>query len=273
MGEGSVEEPEREPEPVLLDNCILGSLGYADDLCFLAHSVSDLQKKFSALEGYCKEWGLTVNLKKTKILRLSALALGQSAGRVMYGGREVEWTSEYKYLGCVFVEGGCLNKTIESRIASASRALGGVIGLIASMGPLSIDAQVTVFRACWTPVALYCLECLPVRDADLLALDALQLRFARNHGKTVLVLTFRGTISTTDAMLENFIESSGKGTFAFTVPDADAFDLGETYTLTVTVCGGDPQILDPFPIANGTANAMMTGGDFDIPDLPPIPSI
>eukprot|EP00820_Chromera_velia_P022131 Cvel_30664.t2-p1 / transcript=Cvel_30664.t2 / gene=Cvel_30664 / organism=Chromera_velia_CCMP2878 / gene_product=hypothetical protein / transcript_product=hypothetical protein / location=Cvel_scaffold4413:2199-4359(+) / protein_length=254 / sequence_SO=supercontig / SO=protein_coding / is_pseudo=false len=82
-----------------------------------------------------------------------------------------------------------------------------------------------------------------------------------------------GTISTTDAMLENFIESSGKGTFAFTVPDADAFDLGETYTLTVTVCGGDPQILDPFPIANGTANAMMTGGDFDIPDLPPIPSI
>ena len=49
-------------------NSDISSLLFADNLAILALSKQDLQDKIDLLEKYCKDWGLKLNLKKTKIL-------------------------------------------------------------------------------------------------------------------------------------------------------------------------------------------------------------
>ncbi|CAC5392826.1 unnamed protein product [Mytilus coruscus] len=53
-------------DPVLLSNISLNCLLYADDLVLLSESKIGLQTALNKLEIYCENWGLEVNLKKTK---------------------------------------------------------------------------------------------------------------------------------------------------------------------------------------------------------------
>ena len=41
---------------------------YADDTIILAKTACDLQKPLDALSDYCKQWKMTVNASKTKII-------------------------------------------------------------------------------------------------------------------------------------------------------------------------------------------------------------
>uniref|UniRef100_A0A0G4IER5 Uncharacterized protein n=1 Tax=Chromera velia CCMP2878 TaxID=1169474 RepID=A0A0G4IER5_9ALVE len=78
------------------------------------------------------------------------------------------------------------------------------------------------------------------------------------------------TIPITDAVLENLNESSGIATYSFSVTGGGSFDLTETYSLSVTVCGGSAQVLNPWGITNGTATAGTPDFDFQVPELPDI---
>ena len=51
-----------------LCNSEIRSLLFADDLAILALSKQGHQNKIDLLEKHCKDWGLKLNLKKTKIL-------------------------------------------------------------------------------------------------------------------------------------------------------------------------------------------------------------
>lgn len=81
---------------------------YADDMALLATSATGLQAQLDLLESYCQQWGLTVNITKTKVMLLAggsneadAMRLARRA-RLTYGGKEVEAVPEFKYLGVVF---------------------------------------------------------------------------------------------------------------------------------------------------------------------------
>uniref|UniRef100_A0A0G4I795 Reverse transcriptase domain-containing protein n=1 Tax=Chromera velia CCMP2878 TaxID=1169474 RepID=A0A0G4I795_9ALVE len=63
--------PDTPPTEVRLGDLLLESIGYADDLVIFGHSPQDLQKRIDRLATYYDKWGLTVNLKKTKVMRLT----------------------------------------------------------------------------------------------------------------------------------------------------------------------------------------------------------
>ena len=44
---------------------------YADDMVLLATSAAGLQRQLDLLQQYCRQWGLTVNIDKTKLMLLS----------------------------------------------------------------------------------------------------------------------------------------------------------------------------------------------------------
>ena len=51
-----------------LSNKSIGCLLYADDLVLISESKQGLQKQLDILDTYCKDWCLTVNINKTKII-------------------------------------------------------------------------------------------------------------------------------------------------------------------------------------------------------------
>jgi hypothetical protein len=55
-------------DPVNVNGKDVHCLMYADDIMLLSKSAKGLQEKLDILNTYCKDWCLTVNTSKTKIL-------------------------------------------------------------------------------------------------------------------------------------------------------------------------------------------------------------
>lgn len=56
-----------------LCNSEISLLLFSDDLGILALSKQGFQDKINLLQKYCKDWGLKLNLKKTKIIIFNKL--------------------------------------------------------------------------------------------------------------------------------------------------------------------------------------------------------
>ena len=73
---------------------------FADDIVLLAESKEGLQTCLNKLEGYAKDWKMTVNKKKTKVMII------QNRGKmpaidITYEGQRLEVVDNYKYLGTI----------------------------------------------------------------------------------------------------------------------------------------------------------------------------
>ena len=56
-------------DPIILQNGIpLSCLFYADDVALFSSSATGLQTNLNIFQQYCKNWKLSINLKKTKIM-------------------------------------------------------------------------------------------------------------------------------------------------------------------------------------------------------------
>ena len=78
---------------------------YADDLVLLSESSAGLQASLDKLELYTEKWGLKLNLKKTKVMIFhKTRKLGNET--FYFGGRLVEITDQYKYLGTIVANNG-----------------------------------------------------------------------------------------------------------------------------------------------------------------------
>lgn len=92
-------------DPVSLKDLKLHCLMYADDIVLLSESASGLQKALNGLDNFCSSWGMTINVKKTKVL------IFNKAGRIdksifMMGKHQLENVRKYKYLGIIFQASG-----------------------------------------------------------------------------------------------------------------------------------------------------------------------
>ncbi|CAM6094565.1 unnamed protein product [Calypogeia fissa] len=67
---------------------------FADDVVLLAHTPADLQQHLLALEHFCKQTGMQVNMKKTKCL---AIGTKQELS-LCFAGEKLEMVTSYKYL-------------------------------------------------------------------------------------------------------------------------------------------------------------------------------
>ena len=92
-------------DPVKLDDKDIHCLMFADDRVLFSKSPTDLQEKLNRLEDYCKDWCLSVNTSKTKIM------IFNKAGQLIphqfiYDGKPLECVKSYKYLGIHFCASG-----------------------------------------------------------------------------------------------------------------------------------------------------------------------
>jgi hypothetical protein len=102
-------------------------------LVLISDSKQGLKKQLDILDTYCKDWCLTVNINKTKII------IFNKTGRLIkdnfiLDGQEIECIIRYKYLGIIISASG---KFGEARKILYNKALKGFFKLMKDLSGLN----------------------------------------------------------------------------------------------------------------------------------------
>lgn len=91
---------------------------FADDLVLLSTSAIGLQKMIDVLAEYCREWRLSLNADKTKVIEFRK---GRKNTEFEWNinGVVIERVKDFKYLGLNFEDNGRWNKHVENRYKKA----------------------------------------------------------------------------------------------------------------------------------------------------------
>ena len=119
-------ENSRSPDTVndlpYLDDTKINNLLFADDLANFSLSKEELQKQISMLEQYSNEWGLELNLSKTKIMIFNKQGATIRKFKFYFQGQEIEIVKQYTYLGFTFIPSGKKHQGTENLINKAKKS-------------------------------------------------------------------------------------------------------------------------------------------------------
>lgn len=128
----------------------LDDLDFADDVCLLSNSISDIQAKLRRLYSAGLKRGLKINIGKTKLMRINT----NNSTPVEINGTPIEEVSEFCYLGSMISTDGGTATDIQSRITKARAAYGG-LSSVWNADTLTIRTKMRIFNACVLSVLLY----------------------------------------------------------------------------------------------------------------------
>ena len=138
-------------------------LQFADDLALVATSATELQTAIDALDRYCKENFLNINVDKTKILifhrgRLPKLAF-------YLNGKEIEQVSSFTYLGFTFSPQLSFTRHVENLNSKASSRCGLLLSKLSNLNiPLNVFLE--LFNCYILPTYTYGLNLWLGRASD-----------------------------------------------------------------------------------------------------------
>ena len=133
-------------------------LFYADDLALMSLTVEGLQRQLHILEEYADRWGLTVNIKKTKIVvfrppRKHTKASNEA--QLLYKGEAVKVVDSFRYLGVELHESHPFGHAARALAESGRKALHAMRRRCAELGLNSPGLHMELFDALVRPVLSY----------------------------------------------------------------------------------------------------------------------
>lgn len=142
-------------DPAILNDSKLSCLMFADDLIIMSQSASGLQNSLNNLEKYCTEWGLEVNLSKTKILIFTPSSRILKSVDFHYRGQIIEIAREYCYLGINITLNGSFNPATTRLATQAKRALFKLSQIDIRR---NVEIAIHLYKSLVLPIAFYCSE-------------------------------------------------------------------------------------------------------------------
>ena len=98
------------------------------------------------LVGWCKEWGVKINVAKSGVMHIRNKMTKRCEMAYEVDGETIPMISSYKYLGCVVDEHLVLTEMVEERAEAGRRALGASFQRCqAEIG----DVGIRIFRKLW----------------------------------------------------------------------------------------------------------------------------
>ena len=153
-------------------------LMFADDMAVFSTTREGLQQGLDNLRDYCKKWGITVNIIKTKVV---VFRKGGKLGvndKWYYDGNLLEVVSVFKYLGIVFSSSGSFKHCINDLLSSARRALFSLKRYFSSNPETLPDIQLELFSKMVVSILNYGSEVWGLRQAD--PLEKFHLSFLKS---------------------------------------------------------------------------------------------
>jgi endonuclease/exonuclease/phosphatase family metal-dependent hydrolase len=144
---------------------------FADDQAMVDSTEEGLQSTMNALNDTAKKYGMKINTKKTKVMRISRS--GRNDVTINLEGQKIEQVKKFQYLGAWITDDGRCEVEIKARIASAKIAFSKKKELLTR----SLCAQVKkkiIKTVIWSS-ALYAAETWTLRKDDMRRIEALEM--------------------------------------------------------------------------------------------------
>ena len=137
-----------------LNDTLINHLLWADDLVLLGLDQASLQKNIDILQQFCNDWGLSINIKKTKIVLFGKQYTSNKTPLFTLDNTPIECVNNYCYLGITFSDNGSF-KTAESELCK--KALRATYSLRRTVlkSSLSTKSLFTLFDTLIKPIILY----------------------------------------------------------------------------------------------------------------------
>ncbi len=155
------------------------ALRFADDQAMLADSQENLQKLMEGLNDTSEKWGMKINIKKTKVLRISRDKVKEVELWLM--GQKIEQVHEFCYLGSLITEDGKCHREIKRRIGMGKDAFTKRKELLRRSFNRELKKRM-VKCLVWS-VVLYGAETWTMRKEDLTRLQAFEMWIWRRMEK------------------------------------------------------------------------------------------
>ena len=161
---------------------LIRELLYADDADFVSHSSEDMQEIMDLFSRACDAFGLTISIKKTKVLFTPAPGDPYVEPNILVKGTRLEVVDTFVYLGSTISRDGSLDAEMNLRISKASKTFGKLEGRVWSDRGITIKTKVSVYSTCVLTALLYSSECWTTHQRHIRQLE----RFHQNCLRRIL---------------------------------------------------------------------------------------
>ena len=162
---------ERQQDGVKVGGRIVQAVRFADDQAMVANSNAGLQRIMDNLNETSKEYGMKINLKKTKVMRIS-----RNEGRkitISIAGEKLEQVKQFNYLGSTITEDCKSQGEIRRRIILGKEAYNKNKELM--RGKLELSLKKRLIKTLIWSVVLYGSETWTMQKEDINRLEAFEM--------------------------------------------------------------------------------------------------
>ena len=156
----------------------LQDVRFADDQGMIASSETGVQKIMNALNNTATKYDMKINIKKTKVMRVSRVG---GKVNITINGVKIEQVKSFKYLGHTMTEDGKCVTEIDCRIAQAKEAFSNRKELLTKS--LKKQTKIKIVKTLVWTTLLYGSETWTLRKEDIRKLEALEMWLWRRMEK------------------------------------------------------------------------------------------
>ncbi len=147
------------------------NLRYADDTALLAGNEKELSDLTSKINEVGKQFGMEINIKKTKAMVVSKKKPNSPKINIAIDGQHIEQVTSYVYLASLITEDGRSEKEIKRRIMIARSTFTNMRTLLWCRG-INLKTRLRAIKCYIWPTLFYGVETWTITTSLLSRLDA-----------------------------------------------------------------------------------------------------
>lgn len=162
---------EEETAGIKINGIPVNNIRYADDTIIIAENIDDLQRLMNRIAECGQEYGLTMNAKKTKFMRISKTQRYNE--QLTINGTKIEQVDKYKYLGTLIDSTNDYSREIRARIEIA-RANFNKLKRVLCTKDLKLNLRVRLLKCYVFSTLLYGMEAWTLNAATIRKLESFE---------------------------------------------------------------------------------------------------
>ena len=165
---------------------------FADDAAVVAHTQDDLQSLMDCFSHACRDFGLTISLKKTNVLGQDT----EAPPVISIDYYELDAVCQFTYLGSTITGNLSLDAEINKRIGKAASTLAHLTARVWTSPKLSMKTTMEVYNACVISTLLYGSETWTTYAGQERGLNTFHLRSIRR----ILGISWQDKVANADVL-------------------------------------------------------------------------